>query len=314
MASSAAASPVLPVTRSNGGGASSAQPRLSQGGTPPGRETTAGTRVMSNRRNRRGSNAIPASAPPSRAPAAPIVARMPPPGSGPRSNSGTPARAASAAHCRQLASGTDRLMNTRTVAPLPPGRLAEIAPAPCSAGSGVPPGFAEASAAASAASASVPARVKACSCTRSAHSPKPTSRASASERISPASACASETASAFPAALSASHASGAMADAGSASTGGASAAAVGGAANTANNSSAAAPRRAKVPARRSALFSTKGSNCVSSTAGSRNSRPTRGFPAGTPKTPRTARWGCSPPPAPWPEPGRPSASGTGFCA
>ena len=118
IASSAAARPMFPVTRSWGGAGSSAQPRLAQGGTPPGTTTTAGTRVTPNRRNRRGSMATPASAPPRRAPMRLTVARNPPSPT-PRSTRGAPILAASRATCRQLSAGTDRLVNRRISGVLP---------------------------------------------------------------------------------------------------------------------------------------------------------------------------------------------------
>ncbi len=73
-------------------------------GTPPGTTITAGTLSMPNSRNRRGSMATPASWPPRRAPIRFAVAGRPS-SMTPRSTSGAPARAASRAHCRQLAAG-----------------------------------------------------------------------------------------------------------------------------------------------------------------------------------------------------------------
>ena len=81
----------------------------------------------------RGSMAMPTGAFPILPPTALAVARMPPSPT-PRSTSGTPALAASAAHCRHDAAGTDRLVKMRTSAV--GGRAATTAPACRSAGSG----------------------------------------------------------------------------------------------------------------------------------------------------------------------------------
>ena len=106
--SGAAAKPILPAIKSWGGAGSSVQPRLRQGGTPPGTTATTGTRPIANRRNRRGSMATPASARPRRAPIRLAVPGRPSSPT-PRSTRGAPLRAASRAHCRQLESGSGEM-------------------------------------------------------------------------------------------------------------------------------------------------------------------------------------------------------------
>ena len=60
MIESAASRPMFPRTRSWGGAGSAEQPRLLQGGTPPGTTATAGTAWTSSSRKKRGSIAAPA--------------------------------------------------------------------------------------------------------------------------------------------------------------------------------------------------------------------------------------------------------------
>ena len=129
--------PMFPVTRSWGGAGSSEQPRLVQGGTPPGTTTTAGTRVDRRtagtgadrwRRPRHGHRAV-------RRSCFTVARRLP--AATPRITIGAPIRAASRAHWRQLAAGTDRLVNRRTSGVLPrPERPSAVRAAWRSAGSG----------------------------------------------------------------------------------------------------------------------------------------------------------------------------------
>ena len=109
---------VAGTMRSWGGAGSAAQPRLSQGGTPPGTTATAGTRVTPNRRNRRGSMATPALATPARPPRRATDFRLPvarkPSVCDPAHHQRCPDPCRIACdHCRQLAAGTDRLVNSR---------------------------------------------------------------------------------------------------------------------------------------------------------------------------------------------------------
>ena len=265
------------VTRSWGGAGSSAQPRLRQAGTPPGTTTTAGTRVTPNRRNRRGSMATPASAPPRRSPITFAVSGNPPAPT-PRSTSGAPVRAASRAHCRQLAAGTDRLVKIRISAV--PERGPERSPAWRSAGRGADspdrPGRV--------CRAASPARSRARSTIERVHAP------SDSPSLPPALRRTSSTRRA--------------ASASEAGVRGNSSA------RSVPNQPAASSRAVRNRVigvginrvigpfrycRLSLCFKgfTGGSSCVSSTAGTRNSRPRPAVRAASPTRPRSARSGCS---------------------
>ena len=239
--------------------------------------------------------ATPASWPPSRSPTCLTVARRLPAAT-PRRTIGAPIRAASRAHWRQLAAGTDRLVNRRTSGVFPrPERPSAVRAAWRSAGSGA------------AVSPDDPGTVCPADCR--AASPARFQRA-VDDRTGPVSEIA--------VAGLAQHLGGEIA---------------GGHFRRQRRfikrlflgqCRAAAPRETEhgsqdkggsgARIRGHFRYLTRGSSCACATAGSRSSRPRPGSRGAIPRAPRSAPSGCSRSQARWPGPAGSSASGIATCA